>query len=39
MLKIQATISVGRGATAAFDILSKERNDPFHDYDKAVRAQ
>lgn len=39
MPKIQATISVGHGATAALDILSKERNEPFHDYDKAVHAQ
>jgi thioredoxin reductase (NADPH) len=39
MPKIQAAISVGHGATAAIDILSKERNEPFHDYDKAVHAQ
>ncbi|GAA0472258.1 FAD-dependent oxidoreductase (plasmid) [Halococcus dombrowskii] len=39
MPKIQAAISVGHGATAAIDILWKERNEPFHDYDKAVHAQ
>lgn len=39
MPKIQAAISVGHGATAALDILSKERNEPFHDYDKAIHAQ
>ena len=36
--KIQAAISVGHGATAAIDILSKERNEPFHDYDKSVHS-
>jgi thioredoxin reductase (NADPH) len=34
--KIQAAISVGHGASAALDILSKERNEPFHDFDKAI---
>ena len=36
--KIQAAISVGHGATAAIDILSKERNEPYHDYDKSVHS-
>ena len=39
MPKIQAAISVSHSATAAIDILSKERNEPFHDYDKALHAQ
>lgn len=38
MPKIQAAISVGHGATAALEILSKERNEPFHDYDKSVHS-
>lgn len=37
--KIQVAISVGHGATAAVDILSKEYNERFHDYDKAIHAQ
>jgi thioredoxin reductase len=39
MPKIQVAISVGHGAAAAIDILSKEQNEPFHDYDKSVHAQ
>lgn len=39
MPKIQAAISVGHGATAAIDILSKERNERFHDFDKAAHAR
>lgn len=31
--KIQATISVGDGAAAALDILSKEKGEPYHDFD------
>ncbi|WP_332898868.1 NAD(P)/FAD-dependent oxidoreductase [Haladaptatus sp. CMSO5] len=31
--KIQAAISVGGGAAAALDILSKEQGKPFHDFD------
>jgi thioredoxin reductase len=31
--KIQAAISVGDGAAAALDILSKEKGEPFHDFD------
>lgn len=36
--KVQVAISVGQGATAAIDILSKEYNEPFHDYDKSLHA-
>lgn len=36
--KIQVAISVGHGAAAAVDILSKEFNEPFHDYDKSLHA-
>lgn len=36
--KIQVAISVGQGATAAVDVLSKEYNEPFHDYDKSLHA-
>ncbi len=31
--KIQVAISVGTGAAAGLDILSKERGEPFHDFD------
>ena len=31
--KIQAIISAGDGAAAAIDILSKEKGEPFHDFD------
>lgn len=31
--KIQAAISVGGGAAAGLDILSKEHDEPFHDFD------
>jgi len=31
--KIQAIISAGDGAATAVDILSKERGEPFHDFD------
>ncbi len=31
--KIQAAISVGDGAAIAVDILSKEKGEPFHDFD------
>lgn len=31
--KIQAAISVGAGATAGLDVLSKEKGEPFHDFD------
>lgn len=31
--KIQAAISVGDGATIAVDILSKEKGEPYHDFD------
>jgi thioredoxin reductase len=31
--KIQAIISAGDGAAAACDILSKEKGEPFHDFD------
>lgn len=31
--KIQAAVSVGGGAIAALDMLSKERGQPYHDFD------
>lgn len=31
--KIQAAVSVGAGAIAALDMLSKERGQPYHDFD------
>lgn len=31
--KIQVAISVGTGAAAGLDILSKERGEPYHDFD------
>lgn len=31
--KIQVAISVGAGASAALDVLSKERGEPYHDFD------
>jgi thioredoxin reductase len=31
--KIQAIISAGDGAAAALDILSKEKGEPYHDFD------
>lgn len=31
--KIQAAISVGDGAAIALDILSKEKGEPYHDFD------
>ena len=31
--KIQAIISAGDGAVAALDILSRQRGEPFHDFD------
>lgn len=33
--KIEAAISVGHGTSAAIDILSKDRGEPFHDFDVA----
>ncbi|MFB6077316.1 MAG: FAD-dependent oxidoreductase [Candidatus Nanohaloarchaea archaeon] len=32
-LKVQAAISVGDGAAIALDILSREKGEPFHDFD------
>ncbi|MFC6732509.1 MULTISPECIES: NAD(P)/FAD-dependent oxidoreductase [unclassified Haladaptatus] len=37
--KIQAAISVGGGAAAALDILSKEQGKPFHDFDTPEDAE
>lgn len=31
--KVQAAVSVGDGAAAALDILSKDAGEPFHDFD------
>lgn len=35
----QAVISMGDGAAIAVDILSREKGEPFHDYDVAGAAQ